>query len=169
MLIFRPYKNCDAKTIVTWIDDEKTFYLWSADVIGKYPISADELNDNYEKQKDNANFMVFTACNEENVPVGHMIMRFLDEEHKKLRFGFIIVDGRVRGKGYGKEMLLLAQKYAFEFLHVDEISLGVFVDNSNAMYCYKSVGFAESGELTKYNINNEEWECMDLIIQKVTS
>ncbi len=161
-MIFRPYKNCDAKTIATWILDEKTFYLWSAGLMEKYPMSPDDLNEHYEKQKNNADFMAFTACDEKGTPVGQMIMRFLDEEHKKLRFGFIIVDSNVRGKGYGKEMLSLAKRYAFEFLHVDEISLGVFIDNSKAMYCYQSVGFKESGEPTKYLINLENWEYVEM-------
>lgn len=78
----------------------------------------DDLNNHYDEQKNNADFMTFTACDENAVPVGHMLMRYIDEEHKMIRFGFVIVDAKLRGKGYGKEMLLLAKKYAFEFLGV---------------------------------------------------
>lgn len=53
-----------------------------------------------------------TAFDETGV-VGHLIMRFTDAEKTILRFGFVIVDDMKRGQGLGKEMLLLALKYAF--------------------------------------------------------
>ncbi|MBQ6887786.1 MAG: GNAT family N-acetyltransferase [Lachnospiraceae bacterium] len=162
MLTFRPYKNCDAEIIATWVSDEKTFYQWSADIIGAYPMSSKDLNIHYEKQANNTNFFVFTACDETAKPVGHMIMRYLDDSHKKVRFGFVIVDNNVRGKGYGKEMLLLAEKYALELLHAEEITLGVFANNEKAFYCYQAAGFEEFGERTKYAVNGEEWECIEM-------
>ena len=36
---------------------------------------------------------------DENGVVGHLIMRFIDEEKSILRFGFIIVDNKKRGMG----------------------------------------------------------------------
>lgn len=46
---------------------------------------------------------VLTAFDESGV-VGHLILRFTDEEQQTIRFGFVIVDDAKRGKGYGKEM-----------------------------------------------------------------
>lgn len=60
-----------------------------------------------------------TAFDETGV-VGHLIMRFTDEEKKTLRFGFVIVNDTKRGMGYGKEMLKLAIKYAFDILKVEK-------------------------------------------------
>ena len=68
MLTFRPYKNCDAEAIATWITDEKMFYQWSADIIGKYPMAPEHLNEHYGKQINNVNFMTFTACDETAKP-----------------------------------------------------------------------------------------------------
>ena len=165
MLIFRPYKPCDAETIATWIQDEKTFFQWSADRIGIFPMAPSDLNHHYDEQKNNTNFMTFTACDKNMIPVGHMLMRYIDEEHKKIRFGFVIVDEKLRGKGYGKEMLLLAKKYAFEFLNAEEASLGVFANNPKALYCYQAAGFEEYGERTSYAINGVDWECIEMRCQ----
>lgn len=162
MLIFRPYKPCDAHTIATWVQDEKTFFQWSADRIGIFPMSPNDLNNHYDEQKNNPDFIIFTACDENVRLVGHMFMRYLGEEHKTIRFGFVIVDQTLRGKGYGKEMLLLAKKYAFEYLHVEEVTLGVFANNPKAFYCYQAAGFEEYGERTSYEINGEEWECIEM-------
>lgn len=167
MLRLRPYKNCDAKYIVSWIKDEVSFRKWCADRFEKYPITPDELNEQYDSLKDADHFYEMTAFDESGV-VGHFIMRFVDEEKTILRFGFIIVDDTKRGKGYGKEMLTLALKYAFDLLKVRKVTLGVFENNEAAYYCYKSVGFKDV-ELSKkehYRVLGEEWNCLELEISR---
>ena len=111
MLRLRQYKPCDAKNIVSWIRDEETLKKWSADRFGEFPISADDINKKYLENNGDCveedNFYPFTAFDENGV-VGHLILRFVDEEKKILRVGFVIIDDSKRGKGYGKEMLRLA-------------------------------------------------------------
>lgn len=60
-LKLRPYKKCDAEYIVKWISNEKLFYQWSAGMIGKYPMTAQDLNQHYGKMKDNADFWQMSA------------------------------------------------------------------------------------------------------------
>lgn len=166
MLRLRPYKNCDAKYIVSWIKDETAFRKWCADRYESYPISADDINIQYAACADADNFYEMTAFDETGV-VGHLIMRFTDEEKRILRFGFVIVDDAKRGKGYGKEMLLLALKYAFEILKVWKVSLGVFENNEPAYHCYQSIGFKEVMTRNKevYHVLGEDWECIELEIE----
>ncbi len=97
--------------------------------------------------------------------VGHFIMRYLNGDNKILRFGRVIVDGNIRGKGYGTEMLRLGMKYAFEILGVEKITIGVFENNSRAHACYKKVGFHDTEIVKKdpwnvveMEILREEWE-----------
>ncbi len=164
MLRLRQYKPCDAKNIVSWIKDEESLRKWSADRFGDYPISADDINRKYlENNGDCAeedNFYPVTAFDENGV-VGHLILRFVDDKKQVLRFGFVIVDETKRGKGYGKEMLRLALKYAFEVLMVQKVTIGVFENNPSALYCYKGVGFVEVGE-EYYSIMGERWKCIEL-------
>lgn len=112
MLRLRPYKKCDAQHIVKWIKDEMAFYKWSADRYAHYPINADDINQQYKEFENTDNFYEMIAFDETGV-VGHLIMRFTDAEKTILRFGFVIVDDMKRGQGLGKEMPLLALKYAF--------------------------------------------------------
>lgn len=163
MLRLRPYKRCDAEHIVNWIKTEKSFYQWSAGRLGEYPITAAALTDHYDSMADRDDFYEMTAMDGCEV-AGHMIMRFLDEEKTSLRFGFVVVDDTKRGKGYGREMLKLALKYAFEILKVSRVTIGVFVNNTPAYKCYKSLGFVESSSEPRenYKILNEEWECVYL-------
>ncbi len=163
MLRLRPYKKCDADKIVSWIGDEVAFRKWSADRFETYPISGADLNAHYDEFAETDSFFQMTAFDESG-QVGHMIMRFLDEEQRLLRFGFIIVDSSKRGKGYGKEMLKLAIQFAFEILKVEQISIGVFDNNPPAIHCYTSLGFREmtTGSPEYYTIMGEQWKCLML-------
>lgn len=162
----RPYKACDAKTIVQWIKSEYAFRQWCADRFQAFPISAEMMNEYYDAQKDNDTFFEMTAFDESGV-VGHFIIRFLDDEKKTCRFGFVIVDEEKRGKGYGKEMMMLACNYAFDILKVEKITLGVFANNELAYYCYKAAGFRAVSS-TKVQFKGEEyWECIEMERYKV--
>lgn len=165
MLRLRPYKKCDAEHIVKWVKDEYSFRQWCADRYESYPISSQDINEHYEDIAYSDNFYQMTAIDDTGV-VGHLIMRFTDEEKNILRLGFIIVDDKLRGKGYGKEMLQLTLKYAFEILRVNKVTLGVFENNKAAYHAYKAVGFEEVylEEAEYFNIMQEKWKCLELEI-----
>ena len=176
MLKLRPYKPCDASTIVSWIKDERSFRKLCADRFESYPITAEDLNSHYNMFSNIDSFFQMTAIDETGV-VGHLIMRFTDEEKKILRFGFVIVDDTKRGVGYGKQMIKLAIQYAFDILKVDrafcdcpleKITLGVFENNESAYYCYKSIGFQEvqMNQYEVYQILDEVWKCLELEIAR---
>ena len=163
----RPYKKCDAKEIVTWCKDETAFRKWSSDRFESFPITEDDMNRKYMEYNgdcmDLDNFYPMTAFDETGI-VGHLIMRFTDTKKQVLRFGFVIVDDKKRGRGYGKEMLILAQKYAFEILKVKKVTLGVFENNPSAYYCYRAAGFKEVNTETEeyYEIAGEKWRCIEM-------
>lgn len=163
MLRLRPYKKCDAKHIISWIQDEKTFYQWCAGKYDHYPITAEDINQQYEAYANDDHFYEMTAFDESGV-VGHMIMRFLDKEKTILRFGFVIVDHTKRKRGYGQEMIRLAFHYAFTILKVSKVTIGVFENNPQAFSCYQSVGFREvrNRETEHYQIMGEDWKCREL-------
>ena len=171
MLGLRPYKSCDAKTIVTWCKDEVTFRKWTSDRYDTFPITQDDMNRKYiDFNGDCAepdNFYPMTAFDESGI-VGHLIMRFTDEDKKTLRFGFVIVDDSKRGKGYGKEMIRLALKYAFEIFKAERVTIGAFENNPSAYYCYKSAGFkdVELDEPEYFSVMGEEWKCLELELKR---
>lgn len=166
MLRLRPYKNCDAQYIVSWIKDEVSFRRWCADRFETYPVSAEDVNRHYAACAGSDSFYEMTAFDDSGV-VGHLIMRFTDEAKTVLRFGFVIVDDTKRGMGYGKEMLSLALKYAFEILKVKKVTLGVFENNPSAYYCYRAVGFQEirTDKTEYYHILGEDWKCLEMEIE----
>ncbi len=161
MLRLRPYKPGDAEHIVKWCKDEYAFRQWSADRYPEFPITAEDMNRLY----DNLEIYGLTAFDETGV-VGHLTMRFSRDGFDEVRFGFVIVDCEKRGRGYGKEMLSLAVKFAIEFLKVGKISLGVFENNTTALQCYKAVGFkvVKRDHVESYCCLGETWNCIEMEI-----
>ena len=156
MIRLRPYNVSDADKILSWSNDERAFYKWSAGVLGEYPITKEQFG-------FVNNLMAFTAIDDDEV-VGFFTMRRPTEKFDELRFGFVVVDPEKRGKGYGKAMLQLGTKFAKEIFGAKKVSLAVFENNESAYYCYKAVGFKDIvlEETEKYVVLSEEWKCLEL-------
>ena len=167
MLRLRPYKPCDANTILGWIKDEDAFRKWSTDRYPHYPITAEDMNHKYMDCNGDCaepdNFYPMTAFDDSGI-VGHLIMRFTDAEKSTLRFGFVIVDDSRRGMGYGKQMLGLALQFAFDILKVKKVTLGVLENNPGAYHCYKAAGFQDvpMDEPEYYHLMGEKIKCLEL-------
>ena len=171
MLRLRPYKPCDAKSIVSWCKDEKTFLLWGGDHFGTFPISEEIMNRKYFNDNGDCteedNFYPVTAFDDDGI-IGHFIMRYLHGDNRILRFGWVIVDDAKRGRKYGQRMLTQGLKYAFEIMQVDKVTLGVFEENAAAYQCYLSTGFHQSPEKPESfeDILGEKWKIIELEISK---
>ena len=168
----RPYKPSDASTILTWVRDEETFRRWVTDRYPTYPITEADMNYKYFQCNGDCpepdNFYPFTAFCEEGI-LGHLIMRYTDAKKSVLRFGFVILDDSLRGKGYGKQMLKLAVKYAFDILKVQKVTLGVLGNNPGAYHCYKSAGFRDVPQETPeyYDLLGQRIRCLELELERV--
>lgn len=171
MLRLRPYKSVDAKTIVKWCHNEETFRQWCSDRYDDFPITAADMNDKYLDKNGDCiemdNFYPMTAYDDNGI-VGHLIIRYINGDYQNLRFGWVIIDETKRGMGYGKQMLKLAQKYAFEFLDANKISIGVFDSNMQAYYCYTSAGFkdVDTNKVECYEFNGKRWNVLELEMKK---
>ena len=161
-MILRDFKKEDAQIIAGWLQSEEELYKWSADRFNKYPLSGNDINENYAPQLETRRFYPLTAVGDNGDVLGHFIIRYprVDDD-SSVRFGFVIVNPAIRGKGYGKELLQLGIGYVKEHLSAKRIDLGVFDNNESARYCYEAVGF------TAYATRECEmpigtWKCTDM-------
>ena len=165
MLRLRPYKSCDSEKIAQWIADPDVFLKWGGYRFGEYPVSAEIIDRKYTAENGDCaepdNFYPWIAFDDESGAVGHFIMRYLHGNHHDLRFGWVIVDHTIRGKGLGTEMLRAGLKYAFEILDADRVTLGVFESNEPAHRCYRKAGFTDR-EIVK----SEPWNIIEMEIRK---
>ena len=152
MLKLREYNAFDAEVITKWISNEYAFRQWSADRYEKYPITAYDMNSYYEREKINNQIYIMTAYDENGI-IGHFTLRFVDDDRKTIRLGFVII-----------EMIDLAIKYAFDNIGVNKISLGVFENNGDAIKCYKNCDFKEvkTEIVESYACMGEIWNCIEM-------
>ena len=157
----RAYTPEDAGTILSWSKDERSFYQWTAGVMGAYPISSEEF-------RFVENLTAFTAY-DGTERVGFFTLRRPDPAVDELRIGFVIIDPGKRGKGFGKEMLKLGIRYAFDECGAKTVSLGVFENNPAAYHCYRAAGFEEiiPEEPEEYDVLGEKWKCIEMRITRV--
>ena len=161
-MILRAYTREDSPVIAGWVRTEEELYRWSADRYGFFPLLPYSIDENYIPQLQTGRFIALTGVDEEGTPVGHLIIRYPKEnDDSSVRFGFVIVDPEIRGKGYGRELLRLAIDYVRNNLTATRIDLGVFVNNPKAKRCYESVGFTEYGA---HIIDTPfgPWDCIDM-------
>ena len=162
----RNYLDTDANEILKWIKDERAFRLWSANRYKTYPIKSEDINNNYKECMDSGIFYPMTLVDNNKI-IGHIILRSPSADKKDVvRFGFIIVDSSLRGKGYGKKLIQEAIKYAKNELQATEINLGVFQNNDSAYHCYKAAGFKEVFiEKNALQFEDESWNCVEMILE----
>ena len=160
MLRLRPYQEADGSAILSWPIDERTFYRWTAGRLGEYPLTP-------ERFAQTRALMRFTLLDESEI-AGFFTLRHPGESRNEVRFGFVIVDPRKRGRGYGKEMLRLGLKFAFEIYGAKKATLGVFENNPAAYACYKAAGFRDAPDAKReaYHVLGEEWPCREMMIER---
>lgn len=156
MLRLRPYHPDDAAAVLSWCRDERSFYQWTAGVLGDYPLTEEQFH-------AVASRMAFTALDDGEM-VGFFTMRKLEEAGDEVRFGFVIVNSEKRGEGYGRRILQLGVQYAKEHWGAKKASLGIFENNQPAYRCYRAVGFQDvtPDPPEVYRIHGEDWNCLDL-------
>ncbi len=161
-MILRDFKKEDAQIIAGWLQSEEELYKWSADRFNKYPLSGNDINENYTPQLETRRFYPLTAVDDNGDVLGHFIIRYpKNDDDNSVRFGFVIVDPALRGKGYGKELLKLGIEYVKEKMNATRIDLGVFENNEGARHCYEAVGFTEYAR-RKCEMPIGTWNCTDM-------
>ena len=163
-MILREFRKEDAPVIAGWIRSEEELYKWSADRINKFPLSGNDINENYAPHLGSGRFFPMTAADDSGEIAGHFIIRYPREnDDSTVRFGFVILNPDLRGKGLGKEMLRLGIEYVKSHLSASRIDLGVFENNGSAKHCYEAVGFREYGTRT-CTMPIGTWNCIDMEI-----
>lgn len=93
----------------------------------------------------------------DGTPIGILIFSELIYQRSRLRLVRIAL--LEKGRGYGKEAMYLAQKYAFEVIGTEYFYLGTTDGNLRAQSLFKSVGFTldTPDPCTKFYITDKDY------------
>lgn len=162
----RPYLNKDFDSISQWIADERSHALWCANLI-PYPLEKNGFDNFLLQAEERFNDSPFVATTDTGMVVGFFCFSVsLNTNEGMLKF--VVIDDSLRNKGYGREMISLAVKYAFEIAKADAVQLNVFSENPGAKKCYQKVGFIER-TLTEnaFKFKEESWGRCNMVITKL--
>ena len=161
----REYKTEDSGIIAGWIRTEEELYRWSATIYGKFPVTGEDIDNNYSQAVTSGRFFPLTAVDEDNKVTGHFIIRYPNpDDDTSVRIGFVVVDPGIRGKGYGRKMMELGIAYIRENFKVNRVDLGVFDNNPKARACYEAAGFKPFGGGHVCDTPFGQWHCTDMEI-----
>ena len=163
----RPFKNNDFEETIHWRDDKKLRFVG---LFHPFPVS-NELEKDWceEIVNDRSNKTVYFAIeeNEENRMIGYFQLKNIDWISNTCEFSIIIGKESDRGKGYGKEALLLCLQYTFESLNLRKISLDVLVENKTAIALYEKIGFIKEGIRKKHVFyDGKYWDILLMALTK---
>ncbi len=162
----RPYnRDCDFEYLKKWIDNERVHALWCANTVS-FPISEAAFNEVLQQNAVMWRDSAFVATEDEGIPIGFFTFSVNDTDNIGF-LKYIILDSSLRGKGYGKQMIKLALKYAFEVTGVLGVQLNVFDANESARSCYSGVGFKERSYMKNaFPFQDEVWGRINMFIAK---
>ena len=162
----RPYIDCkDFDEIKNWIREERAHAMWCANLIS-FPIERDNFTKVMQEAAEKFGDSPFVATSDDGQLLGFFCYSANLETNEGM-LKFVMINPEYRGKGYGREMLKLAVKYAFDITGVKTVQLNVYPENTRAKKCYEAVGFTErKTDLNAFTYKDESWGRCNMIITK---
>lgn len=109
------------------------------------PVSEGRQMEYFARMILSPNDQVFSVSTNGSKFLGTCGLHDIDNVNKNLRLGIIIFNKEYWRKGYGKEILNLLLKFAFESLGMNKVYLTARVDNDVGIHIYKKLGFEPEG------------------------
>ena len=96
-----------------------------------------------EENKDDEVYTIFRK--DKNEIIGDISINSIDSYNRAGSLSIVIFGNENRGKGFGKEAILLMLKHAFIDLNLENIDLGTWEYNKAAIHVYEKLGFKVIG------------------------
>jgi len=153
------------------LSEIKKIYDWKnnkelCDFIGSTykPISLFQIEDWLIKNQNDSNQVMFGIyTNEDNNFIGIVRLMFINWVNRNTELGIFIGENEYQSKGFGKEILSLVSKYAFNTINLNKIYLKVSISNERAVNLYKSFNFEIEGVLKKHFFINNKFEDVNMM------
>lgn len=156
MIKIRPYKATDAATVIGWLNEERTFYKWSAGTMGEFPLTEQRMAEyTAEIGRDIGTWQL--VAYDDIGTIGYVELVLEEGNSAQLRRGIVAFERR--RSGLGKQMVKMAVKLAFDYANADKVYVNVFDVSEAAYLCYQSAGFWEIKQNTAdtYSFGEEVW------------
>jgi RimJ/RimL family protein N-acetyltransferase len=144
-----PFSEADFDRLIAWIPTGEFLLQWAGPLF-TFPLNRPQLEKYLEACRESPPArLTFRGVNTENGGVvGHVELGEIDLRNRSARLARVLVGPEnLRGKGFGRQLVHLALKVAFEKLRLHRVDLFVFDFNKPAIRCYEGLGFHHEGLL----------------------
>lgn len=134
----RPISIDDSKLIVKWRNQEdvRKYFFYRKD------FTLQGQKKWYESNVKPGEVYQFVVCKKDtNEPIGSTCLQGYKSESNCAESGIFLGASDIRGKGYGKDALLLTVRFAFEELGLDKLMARAIADNKASINTHLSVGY----------------------------
>lgn len=144
----------DLPTLLRWYSDEELM-KWS---LGRLPLppTMEELRGLYMTVKSHRRFMVAEDM-QEGMAIGMASIFAIDYMNGNCRVGLTIGERGQWGRGYGREMLTLLYRLAFESLNMHRVFAECLVGNQRVLQLVGTLGTRTVGTLRKATFVHGRW------------
>lgn len=149
-------EEIDFPLVQKWVEEERVHALWCAGRFG-YPLDRDNFREVLTKNAEEWQDCPYIVTEDDGRQIGFFTYNINTEENYGF-LKFIVLDGNLRGQGYGTRMIQFVSRFAFEITGVSQLRLNVFDVNGAAAGCYRKAGFyEESREKDVFAFQGEVW------------
>ncbi len=85
-----------------------------------------------------------------------------DPANQRAGVGIIILESH-RGKGFGRESLVLIKKYAFETLNLKQVYCNIHAINETSLQLFRKQDFKDVGILKSWTLINNTWHDVHIL------
>lgn len=160
-LILRNTLLSDCTFFAQW---EQTAFIQEFFTMEKDRSYEDISSEFLSRQTDPCSFDLTLICSCSLLPIGRIYFSRYDRHYDSIDLTRIYIgDSSYLHRGYGKEGLGLALKFAFEQLGVHRLTLDYFDGNLRAQRLYESVGFVHEGRMRDAGKKNGRYYHLNLM------
>jgi len=168
LIKLQSFDETDFNQLIAAIPDARFLLQWTGQKY-IYPLDVSQLRNTLKKTTgEQPTYKVLKAVRSDtSETVGHIQLMDINYSVASGVLGRVLIFPDHRGKGFGKAMVGLAVKDAFESLGLNEITLNVFDFNETAIATYKSIGFIDY-QLKKGALmfQNETWNIIKMKLSR---
>ena len=126
-----------------------------------------KMKDRFEERQGDQVYTIFRKDN--NRVIGDISVNLIDIYNRSGMLSITIHGEENRGKGFGKEAILLILKHAFIDINLESVYLGTWEFNKPALHLYEKIGFKIIGRRRHHRIvGNKYYDeiMMDMISEE---
>lgn len=162
-LVFRAIEESDLPLMVKWRNDPLNNYYFYEHEPLSMPMQKMWF-EKYLKGIDTDKIFIIDEKSTKNT-IGMVSIYHIDWRNRKAEWGRIFLEENFRGKGYGKEIDLTMQRYAFETLNLNKLYREAFSFNELAIGLYEKMGSKIEGILREHIFRHGKYQ--DVIIMSI--